>query len=719
MKIVSSGIPAFPRKVTEIPLQPKEFQKIRNYFEALSKPQNKPSLPLSCAKRLSKEEAPKVPSPYQKPDISEAIEKAKNDAAGNGWLTSARIGDYGITDQKALVEIAKIAAGQDGGGVSAFIEKYGIKSEDDRIAIAKIAAASGGLANAEQMGSVSAYIQNYKIDSADARADIALIAAEHNGYRTAEQIQNYEITDKHAKTEILAAAVKNNSNAIVFAKNFDIENRALFKISYNLIKEEPLLSPVIFDLFESDSLMKLQAGLYANSPKLARQFTDKDSPIAKHNLKHVTFDDASKHSHDKKVRLIAALTDLEMLNPELQKYMLEKNALPKILSLKPPSLGKTVIDDIKTFYQQDREWMTRFQKLNDESGKGIHRLIPNLYLAHFAGRGLDMDQAKDLSLSINKNNLLRKPRYQKIFYPLLHNLEEVDKSFLMTLIDEPGRVYEKMKIAETIIASGHEELINGEDKLDLSRVFNRFFQIDSPVKSFDNFSERFDKLLGFDTAAGASLLSLWQSLQKLPEGERTGALQEAGEFINALMTGTLPELRRAPTPHHSAIKLGKWEKDISKKLPRGWRAEESANPKTLLESLALINESEDPDVNQGLLSILSDTKNRVIAVKDKKGNLRGAAVLKLLIREKTKEPVLFLDKIHTRRPSDEITEIIEELAAKKSRALKLELYTKVEGESTSEPDILSLGTTTRYEHCEATHGPISRGKYKIENPSKY
>ncbi len=91
---------------------------------------------------------------------------------------------------------------------------------------------------------------------------------------------------------------------------------------------------------------------------------------------------------------------------------------------------------------------------------------------------------------------------------------------------------------------------------------------------------------------------------------------------------------------------------------------------------------------KSLLSVLTDAKNRMIVVKDKKGRIQGAAVMKLLVEQKSQKPLIFLDKIYPVRPSSEISEMILETARKKSKVMGFDLYQKSEGRKTQAPTLL-------------------------------
>ena len=77
--------------------------------------------------------------------------------------------------------------------------------------------------------------------------------------------------------------------------------------------------------------------------------------------------------------------------------------------------------------------------------------------------------------------------------------------------------------------------------------------------------------------------------------------------------------------------------------------------------------------NKCLLAYILDGKNKLIAVKDELGKILARSVLRLLMDEQSKSPVLFLERIYTCQNTEELSDLIREGALRKAKALGLPL----------------------------------------------
>ncbi len=726
-------------------LQKRKVKGTHIALKALQHSRSDPTLSPQRVKVLTPKDYTRIPSPYRKakPPESEAVKRAKKDAAANGWLISARIQDYGIDNQKDLVDIAKIAARQDGGGVSAYIENYGITSEDDRIEIALLAAMHNGIADADEESTVSAFIGNYRIKNQKGLVKIAMAAAKHNGLRTAQHFRNYRIKDSNDREIIFRETLKNNSNAIRFANQFDLELKTLAKISSDLLKKHPLLASLVFDTFNNKPVMllKIQAELYKNFPRLAKQLSQKKSMISEEALRNFSLKDTlsildnrdfskrefknlmavidkvkeSQNPHENTLWLITALITLDKLDHSILKYLLKKNVLLKMADLKPRSYRSMLVDDIAMFSNANKEWLSIYQDLNRKSGRGIHRLIPNLYLAHFLCQGFDKEAVEDLAISIGKNNHLRKHKFQSVFYPFFHKLmnnqtlHTFDREYILNLLFvEEESIKQNVYILDIILSHGEGSMLTSDlakTNGNFSKLLNRFFQSEGKVKSLKHFADRFNDVIGFQNVSGKAFLSLWVSLSDLPEARRVQAFHQLGLYLDGALCRKTQKVRKKNTLH-KIKNMSQWEQPLPRGISGDLTALETDKSKTMLEGLAFMSSLDRVEVNEALLSVLTDAKNRMIVVKDKKGQIQGAAVMKLLFEKKSQKPLIFLDKIYPVRPSRGISEMILETAKKKSNIMGFDLYQKSEGRKTDAPTLLSLGSASYSEYCDGAGGII-------------
>ncbi len=483
--------------------------------------------------------------------------------------------------------------------MSAYIENYGIIKEEDRIEIALIAAMHSGIADADEESTVSAYIGNYRIKNQRGLVKIAMAAAKHNGLRTAQHFRKYGIKDPNDREMIFRKALKKNPNAIGCAKQFDLELKALAKISSDLLEKHPMLASLVFDTFSSKPamLLKIQAELYKNFPRLAKQLSQKKSMISEEALKNFSLKDTLlildnrdfskrefknlkavidkvkelQNPHENTLWLITALITLDKLDHGVLKYLLKKNVLLKMAGLKPRPYRSMLVDDIAIFSNANKEWLSVYQDLNRKSGKGIHRLIPNLYLAHFLCRGFDKEAAEDLAISIGENNYLRKHKLQSVFYPFLHKLTNdqtlhtFDREFILNLLFiEEVAIAQNTFILDIILSHDGEGMLPSvlfKTNGNFSKLLNRFFQRDAKMKSLKRFADKFKDAIGFQNASGNAFLSLWVSLYELPESRKEQAFHQLGLYLERALRRKTQKVRKKNT-HHKIKNMSQWEKAL-------------------------------------------------------------------------------------------------------------------------------------------------------------
>lgn len=119
------------------------------------------------------------------------------------------------------------------------------------------------------------------------------------------------------------------------------------------------------------------------------------------------------------------------------------------------------------------------------------------------------------------------------------------------------------------------------------------------------------------------------------------------------------------------------------------------------------------NVNKGLIAYILDGKNRLVAVKDKKsGKMHSRCLLKLLLDGKTREPVLFQDRIYPH--SSPYTEELNNVAKAKAQDLQVTLYScNNDSFQDGRRALTSLGNSLTYEYVDAAAGNINNGRFTI------
>lgn len=123
----------------------------------------------------------------------------------------------------------------------------------------------------------------------------------------------------------------------------------------------------------------------------------------------------------------------------------------------------------------------------------------------------------------------------------------------------------------------------------------------------------------------------------------------------------------------------------------------------------------DPNFTKGLMAYVLDGKNKMLAIKDiETGKIRARCLLKLLLDDKTREPVLFQEKIYPGK--SQYTNQLNDLAKRKANNLNLPLYSRNlnEGDLNSPVQkIISLANSLAYEYVDGMYGIVKNGKVEI------
>ncbi len=126
-----------------------------------------------------------------------------------------------------------------------------------------------------------------------------------------------------------------------------------------------------------------------------------------------------------------------------------------------------------------------------------------------------------------------------------------------------------------------------------------------------------------------------------------------------------------------------------------------------------------------LLAYLLDGKNRLIAVKNKEGEIIARCILRLLLTKETKQPVLFQERLYVNNNNQDAQALVEAMCKRRAKALKLPLVKAgpkpIPGfevkEDPSEPtfgeSVVSLGGRSAYEYVDALGSEHRSNQFEI------
>jgi len=84
--------------------------------------------------------------------------------------------------------------------------------------------------------------------------------------------------------------------------------------------------------------------------------------------------------------------------------------------------------------------------------------------------------------------------------------------------------------------------------------------------------------------------------------------------------------------------------------------------------------SDDPEYNQGLLSLITDPSTKIIQVRDDQNKFIARAIIRI-VKDDQENPSLLLERIYTANPHNTIRNAIVTFAKQKARTMKTNLYT--------------------------------------------
>ena len=121
-----------------------------------------------------------------------------------------------------------------------------------------------------------------------------------------------------------------------------------------------------------------------------------------------------------------------------------------------------------------------------------------------------------------------------------------------------------------------------------------------------------------------------------------------------------------------------------------------------------------PGLNKCLLAYLMDGKNRLIAIKDKEGNIVARSILRLLWDSKGDVSVLMQERVYSNIADDNLTVALDMFAKAQSERLGVPLYRPDEAGTAS---LESFGSIAPWEYVDSADGVHADGIFTITKAS--
>ena len=123
----------------------------------------------------------------------------------------------------------------------------------------------------------------------------------------------------------------------------------------------------------------------------------------------------------------------------------------------------------------------------------------------------------------------------------------------------------------------------------------------------------------------------------------------------------------------------------------------------------------DPNLNKCLLAYCLDGKNRLIAIKDKEGNIVARSILRLLWDKQNDCPALMQERVYSNIPDESLTRALNNFALAEAERLGINLYTS---EGKGSVSLESFGSVAPWEYVDSAGGVHDAGKFTITNAGK-
>ncbi len=201
---------------------------------------------------------------------------------------------------------------------------------------------------------------------------------------------------------------------------------------------------------------------------------------------------------------------------------------------------------------------------------------------------------------------------------------------------------------------------------------------------------------------------------------------DTDDRLGLLRSNVLPFIEQVlPLNHPFARDLRDLEKMLAPQKREasfaGWTVVDSDDPQDLLMCGTDVigscqNINGTPDYNKCLLAYLLDGKNRLIAVKNEKGEMMARCIFRILWDAKLRRPVLFKERVYTKPPADErVIGALDTMCKDRASKLGLTLVeSSQDGEGTPYPNRLhSFGCLAPFEYVDAGGQGVTNGSFEV------
>lgn len=507
---------------------------------------------------------------YGLTEKNELFEIAKLVLVGGGSSIVSYLDDYEIKSEEKLFEFAKFYASQDGKGVSRDIQRFGIKSEAKLFEVAKIAAANNG-------GGVSEYIARYGIKDQELLFEIAKIDLAKDGYNS-EYIENYGIEDQEKLFELAKIAAGNNGRGTsIYIERYGIKDKIkLLEVAKIAAINDPKETLSRIERYGINYSGEDDVKIMEIFNNFARTMDLPEGCLEWFRVPLEGLDNPEQKKEN--VLWLAGLLSRCTRTPLLSNIFREEEAIRtlKMLANSPnPRIKKEASDYLLTLYQDNEmknDWNSRFNPKREGIGLNQqktslsdHLLIPNLFLSFttndnklidtvLSGLSSTYYSSYDVLNPINELllmlshctvNLQMRGKLLQLILPAQQKEEgEKEKDFQLRLQRFRADQMEMVVAVRDLLFLEKGYLLKGEEDRNTlistwEKVCREMFGVVGDKNVLLKFMDTFQNSKRYP----GGLLSYAARLNTLDAHEKNKLIPLLGEFANAVLQGTYPDIR--------------------------------------------------------------------------------------------------------------------------------------------------------------------------------
>ncbi len=679
-------------------------------------------------------------------------------AQGNGASTAENIRNFSLSSDRRFA-VAKLCVQQDVEGVLYSLDEFDLQGESQIFEIAQLCAQQNGEYTAEQ-------IEIFGLTNQVYLTKIALCCAAQAGKAVARNIDRLGIEDRNQRLNIAKVCLRSDWESIKYLPNFalDLDESSRRKINTYVMEFHPLfcrsdrelmgLFPLTqpLDLDQARDIVKKLCA-EKNFLQFFQEYIDREIQPDRARIDYLQW------------LGVASVVFSRQLDEEQLAWCQQEGLLSAIADLSTPSLRHKLtftLTHIASTAAGQKSYL-RLPSMRVEDKYTWGKLL-SLQMASLIQAGVSAELIKQFVLHLDSK---RFDRHGKTFLFDLSKFKEIvtvlyslDRTPLLNgkekgavikhIIDASSSNESSLKdllmqfsALQAIIDFGSADLLKLANQSEFSLIALSDAQLRRRlhVENVQDVYAKYQKTFGASRAPNAILT--YVSKMHLLNHEKI--MTRLREYILSVLEGVHQEMRYSTQNNPHLAKLNQLDPSFIEK----WRQNEEIPlsaifPEKVFKGVTghKVVITEDPidlllcgtevsgstclkvdgsvEYAKCLISYLIDGKNVLIAVKNRSGRIVARAILRLLLDEQEKHPVVFLENPYPAFLAQEHQEhyaAILHMAKKKAEQMGLPLASVefIDEDLPSSITLRALGGPAPFEYCDAIQSVCKNGSFSIPN----